>query len=422
MRILKWLVFVILLAVLVPGIALFAALQSEPLVSASHRLTQENVGRIKVVMRDADPRWLRVGDSRQLTLVEDDLNMVLNYGMSNFVPGAIQVRLKPSEAQVEVSLAAGSVFKGKFLNTSFNVAGDGGEFIPSDWRLGNLPVPDSLSRALARLGHAALLNRPQYRVGMAALDEIEFGVRQISVRYHWEQELKEQLRITGRQLLFDEHAQERLGFYHEKIFQLSREQPRSGSLTALIAPLFDSAARHSTDADAAVEENRALLLTLAFYLARIDVNHFMTQPGRRLNYYWLLRPTLAQRQDLAKHFVISAGIAASAGNGIAVAAGLFKELKDSQGGSGFSFADLAADQAGTRLAELALDPRTAREVQETMRIAANEQVYMPGIAQLPEGIQQLAFTDRYQNLDNAAYRAVTLEIERRIAQCSLYTM
>jgi hypothetical protein len=40
---------------------------------------------------------------------------------------------------------------------------------------------------------------------------------------------------------------------------------------------------------------------------------------------------------------------------IANAAGLLKELKDPQGGAGFSFADLAADHTGKRIAEIALN-------------------------------------------------------------------
>src|SRR5262249_12395749 len=63
------------------------------------------------------------------------------------------------------------------------------------------------------------------------------------------------------------------------------------------------------------------------------------------------RPTLSGRQDSLQHFAVSAALAALAPEAAAWAAGLQKEVEDAQGkdsgkGTGFSFADLAADQAG----------------------------------------------------------------------------
>ena len=52
---------------------------------------------------------------------------------------------------------------------------------------------------------------------------------------------------------------------------------------------------------------------------------------------------------------MSAGIKLIADSGISFAAGEFKELLDAlSGGSGFSFADLAADRAGTHFAKMAV--------------------------------------------------------------------
>jgi uncharacterized protein YfiM (DUF2279 family) len=66
--------------------------------------------------------------------------------------------------------------------------------------------------------------------------------------------------------------------------------------------------------------------------------------------------TLQGRHDLAQHFAISAALAAWAGEPLANTIGLDKEVDDARGGSGFSFADLAADRAGTRFGELAVQP------------------------------------------------------------------
>ncbi len=62
-------------------------------------------------------------------------------------------------------------------------------------------------------------------------------------------------------------------------------------------------------------------------------------------------PTLFGRNDLARHFFFSAAMTTLSSASIAESAGLLKEMRDSQGESGFSFTDLAADLAGIALAE-----------------------------------------------------------------------
>ena len=129
--------------------------------------------------------------------------------------------------------------------------------------------------------------------------------------------------------------------------------------------------------------------------------------------------TLGGRNDLAKHFSVSAAITAAAGSTLADNIGVFKEVDDSRGGSGFSFADLLADRAGVSLAEVALGPR-ARELQQHMGNRTQEADYMPGFDALPEGLMELEFRARYEDLDSAAYALVNREIERRLASCAIY--
>jgi len=87
--------------------------------------------------------------------------------------------------------------------------------------------------------------------------------------------------------------------------------------------------------------------------------------------------TLRGRGDLLQHFAVAAALTAAAGEAPAWAASLQKEtidatLKDGGNGTGFSFADLAADRAGIELAGrlLALaaapPPRGREEVERTL--------------------------------------------------------
>ena len=94
--------------------------------------------------------------------------------------------------------------------------------------------------------------------------------------------------------------------------------------------------------------------------------------------------------------------------------GVFKEVDDSRGGSGFSFPDLLADRAGVSFAEAALGDK-AEQLQEYMSTRVSESGYMPGFTQLPEGLMELEFKSRYEDPDSATYARVEKEIERRIS-------
>ena len=109
----------------------------------------------------------------------------------------------------------------------------------------------------------------------------------------------------------------------------------------------------------------------------------------------------------------------SGGSELADVIGVFKELSDSQGGSGFSFADLLADRAGVVLAEQTTGPAAAR-LQLALAGQIKESLFMPHIDRLPEGLQELEFRSRYEDLDTETYTLVQREIERRIGNLALY--
>jgi hypothetical protein len=109
---------------------------------------------------------------------------------------------------------------------------------------------------------------------------------------------------------------------------------------------------HGTDG---VLPNRAAVLALAVILGDEAVAKVA---GRRLDALRLpeaealrARITIHGRKDWPRHFWVSAGLTLLADPDRSNAIGLTKELMDSTaGGTGFSFADVAADAAGNRFA------------------------------------------------------------------------
>ena len=131
--------------------------------------------------------------------------------------------------------------------------------------------------------------------------------------------------------------------------------------------------------------------------------------------------TLAGRHDSAQHYSISAALAATAGSPFADAVGLYKELEDSQGGSGFSFNDLAADRAGTRFGELATaNPAGAHKAQSLARAAFAEAVIFPNVKDLPEDMRQEEFQRRFGGTGGTAYSRLAAEIEQRVGALAMF--
>ena len=211
----------------------------------------------------------------------------------------------------------------------------------------------------------------------------------------------------------------RLRVYYEAIGPAVERLPARASVADLLRPLFQLAATHSTDRPPAAE-NRAALLALALYVngrdpARLipDAREWRRPPRRRLQ--------LGGRGDLAQHFTISAAIAAAAGAPIAHLIGLYKEVDDARRGGGFSFSDLTADRAGTTFGESATaSADSARRLQSRVTPALADADIMPAVDGLPPDLSDREFTRRNRGTNEAAFRVVLAEIDRRIAELAIF--
>lgn len=130
--------------------------------------------------------------------------------------------------------------------------------------------------------------------------------------------------------------------------------------------------------------------------------------------------TLAGREDLAKHWALSAAISATLGSQVARSMGTWKELADSsEGGSGFSFVDLAADRSGERFAMAAVKPQLARTVQTRLVAITQDQMLPPELLKRPEGLDQAAFERDYTAVNSPEYAAAVRAIDRLLGNAGV---
>lgn len=140
---------------------------------------------------------------------------------------------------------------------------------------------------------------------------------------------------------------------------------------------------------------------------------------QRLNV--LGKPSARGREDLLKHFVVSAAMTALLGEKEANLWGVGKELADAtrESGTGFSFADLAADRAGVRFAKgvLAGSPPVAG-LATSFRIDN----YLPAIDGLAEGLKVADVVKTYGGQGDPRFEAQIKEIDRRIEALPAYSL
>lgn len=199
-----------------------------------------------------------------------------------------------------------------------------------------------------------------------------------------------------------------------------REIPVRGSAVPYLRHAITEAAAKAPDGDAAAEM-QAALYALALYCgdARfgaaigVSLNEGLKRSRCRFT-------TLGARHDLRQHFTLSAGIAAASSGEALTGIGELKELLDSnEGGSGFSFEDMAANLAGARFARTLLDLPKSAWADFAARIGTEADV-LPALDGLPSGLTAAEFRARFSAVDSPEYTAVVAEIQARIDALPLY--
>jgi hypothetical protein len=195
----------------------------------------------------------------------------------------------------------------------------------------------------------------------------------------------------------------------------------------LTSYLIREAARAADSAPAAVRQE-AFLLAITIGLsdsqiasqlsAKASVLRAIEAPSERaIRLAVLGEPTIRGRRDLAQHFLSAAQLAATNGVQAAQAAGLVKELADSQGVSGFSFADVAADRAGVRFAQAVLEKKV---LLGGLAVTFSVPSYMPEVEGLPEKVPAKDLALQFGGKDDPRFLKQLQAIDQRISALPAY--
>jgi hypothetical protein len=153
-------------------------------------------------------------------------------------------------------------------------------------------------------------------------------------------------------------------------------------------------------------------------LTRSTWREIETDAERKKRLEVLGEPTTHGRFDLTQHFWISAALTALWGPKQAEAAGVLKEWMDSaDGGSGFSFADLAADLGGVELASRVID-RPALLAGLTKGFAVKD--HCPAPKGLEEGIKRKDFEKRFGSTEDERFVKELEALKKKVTALPAY--
>jgi hypothetical protein len=366
--------------------------------------------------------------SRRLRVTEQDANLLLAILAPHGVrEGKAVVAFGDGAIAADLSfLAPRSLAGRRYVNveTRFNLAIREGRLSLGFDRLqvGRLAVPRLLLWSASPAVRATLVGDPDVGAVLAAVDSFAVRPGAVEAVVHRDRLDRDVLSSLLSRVIHEPQVVESVRVQLRHLVDRAPELPKDSDrrFLAFVQTAFELAESRSQAGDAA-RENRAAILALAILLGHPRVEDLvgpvtdreLRQAARR----GVGRATLRGRNDWVRHFCVSGALALLSNEGLSDEAGLTKEELDAgEGGSGFSFADLLADRAGTQFALAATrDEGAARRMQARLSAPFSVDAIFPPAADLPEGLPDALFQRRYGGVGGEGYRRMIAEIDRRLA-------
>lgn len=408
----------LLLIVAVPAVVYVKVLSPTPQPLGIEPADQEELMRVQQMITDQ----VRQADSQgrvQLRLGQQDVNTAIEFFMLAGGPPQLEgvaAQIGEGDMTVRGNIDLPLPIARHFIQYEATLTPDGKTPHIESLKLGTLAMPAFILRRVETRAYEMLASDERLelaRKGWESIEDITIDYDQLVIDYRLTPATIRGLAKQHSKLLLEQVDPRSVAYYLAELEPYSRKAA-SGKhpLTSMLAPAFELAQQRSNDGYDPIMENSAALFTLAMYVTKPDVIESMGlserfgYPARQLTL------TLYRRNDLANHFLTSAMISLFAGDQVAMLMGMQKELEDSQRATGFDVADLMADKAGIRFAEIATaNESSARRLQEKMVQVLYDDEIMPNPKNLP-------VVDEYElaNLNDRELEAYLKRMENQLNQ------
>jgi hypothetical protein len=402
----------------------------------------ESLKEVKALMsRDAMFSALG-GQPIALSVPLQDLNAVMQDVAGRLVQGGARVELKGSDLVLQGSVPLERTPLrlltplGDWANLSVGLGLRAeGPPVLKEVRVGRLSLPPGLVLWGAQqvLDTQELLAPAQLM--LAALKQVKVTDERLNVTVHWTDALQGQTLA----LVVPTEDWPRLQAYHAQVVGAMERVPQASRMgpgipmRELLRTAFVQAQQRTmahgllpvTDdslpaSEVAARENRAALVAVALAANQLSLHQLLPRvDGQDVAPLPLASVRLNGREDFAQHYTISALMALMVGGRVADTVGLYKEMMDASkadGGSGFSFNDLALNRAGIRLGQRAR--QDAMGLQQRLggdEALVSDDDFIPKVDDLPEFLGRDEFVHRYGGLKDGRFQRQMQDIEDRVS-------
>ncbi len=427
-------ILIILIFIVIPLITLTYISDSYALVEETENVDTDSAVKVKKIAKQLYGDLINPSSSQrsEITISQNEINGIIALAMRGFKGFKGRVNVTPIGIKGAFTFYVPKNPLGNYINLAITIDPSPRGLVVNNVSIGSLEISGRFALSAAETLLNILLS--EERIGTSlinAIKSVQVSNSKLHLVYHpvvglrqainktkgKVKEIRDDLALLGDPKIVRLYYQT-LCEFHEKINGIG-----DVSLGYYLSSAFSFAEKRSFAGENPDEENQAALLALAIFLGSanfdsvvgaIDKETFQRCPPIEDHI------VLADRDDLRLHFIFSAALKIISDSGLSFAIGEFKELLDSQqGGSGFSFVDLAADQAGIRFAELALDDSSALRIQRMASELTEENIFFPSITALPEGISQQVF-DARGGIGSHYYKEHLATINARINNLPLY--
>jgi hypothetical protein len=303
---------------------------------------------------------------------------------------------------------------GFWLNARAYLQSDGAKNLRVSGRLGYLPVPAFLVHAFFSLTRKVLVMRG---AELPPLDQMvssfDVGAKGLGALIDMPRRSRFFSAMSG--LRSGNIDPERV---EARYCQLVKQQKaeRNPDFAVHVSRAFSAS-------DGSVADNRAAFVALSMLVAGTDVGSLPAGPeviikrcGKLAGHVELLG-----REDLTKHWSVSAALTSTFGSQASLSIGTWKEVSDSgAGGSGFSLVDLAADRSGTFSALHGTEDEQAASVREWLAGVNQAELLPVSALALAEGMTEAEFNSRYTSTDSSEFALSVQRIDDTLAVLSRY--
>jgi hypothetical protein len=439
-------IIILLLFVFVPPLLfIYLILENTPASLTSKVVDADDARRAKETIKRSLKPLRYPSDSATIIVNEEDLNAIMAFISRGVKSFSGQVEIGPWGMHSAMALHIPHNPVGDYINVRFGLEPSDSGLKIFQVSLGKIKIPGRIALPMLRIILNMVLDEDGGTAALKAVKSVNIEGKKVTLTLQPVPDFKLKL-AKYKNLLKDfrdevallgdpnvvriyyKMLEDHSRIYYKMLEDLSKDIPKSQpvSLASFMGPLFRMAKdRSDYKLTEPADENQAALLALVMFFG---THRFESLIGpvrteeMKLQHRRPPNAVLGDRKDLRLHFLISAGIKIISDKGITYTVGEFKELLDSgQGGSDFSFADLAADRAGLRFAEVAVDRSGgALKLQRLLSENAGEGVFFPNIVDLPEGLSQEQFENLYENIEARPYLNMINKIDTRINQLPLY--